>query len=454
MISVATWNVLHRIHADNWAEPVARHWPDEAARIEAITARLAARDDRVIALQEVSGDQLASLRALSRTVIAFRYPRVPRPRHVSTLADPAEYLVTLVDGPAREVAAEASATDPGKGLLAVEVDGVVVVNTHVTYGDPRVPQLARLAAVARAAPGAAIVLGDFNADRAAVATIGDDFVLATPAEPALPTRPRTGSTKSSTIDHVLARRATPHAAAVIDAGGQSDHNLVVAAIAMILLAGCGACTSGKLEEDPIIPCDEEPEHEGEGTYYDADGSGACGFDPSPDDLLVAAINDPDYDGSAPCGACAQIDGPDGSVTVRIVDRCPGCAAGDLDLSREAFEVIAPLAAGRVPITWRFVACDVTGPLRYHFKDGSNPFWTAIQLRNHRHAIARLEAKVGDTYQPIAREDYNYFVAASGLGDGPLALRVTDTHGYVVEDVAIAPGDDVDVDSASQLPACD
>src|SRR6188768_438056 len=31
---------------------------------------------------------------------------------------------------------------------------------------------------------------------------------------------------------------------------------------------------------------------GEATYYAADGGGACLFDPSPDDLMVAAINAP------------------------------------------------------------------------------------------------------------------------------------------------------------------
>ena len=98
--------------------------------------------------------------------------------------------------------------------------------------------------------------------------------------------------------------------------------------------------------------------------------------------------------------------------------------------------------------------DVAGPLRYHFKDGSSPGWTALQVRNHRHAIATLEAKVDGVYQPIAREDYNYFVATSGLGAGPLDLRVTDVHGIVAEETAIATGDDVETTGATQLMACE
>lgn len=228
-------------------------------------------------------------------------------------------------------------------------------------------------------------------------------------------------------------------------------------LALLGLAACGSCgSSGPPAGDDVetVPCDDEPERAGEATYYDADGSGNCSFDPSPGDLMVAALNAADYDGAAWCGACAAVDGPSGSVTVRIVDQCPGCAEGDLDLSPEAFERISPLAAGRVPITWRFVPCEVSGAMRYHFKDGSNPFWTAIQVRNHRHAIATLEAKVGDAYQAIPRVDYNYFVAEGGLGEGPLDLRVTDVHGIVAEDAAIATGDDVETPGAAQLAACE
>lgn len=233
-------------------------------------------------------------------------------------------------------------------------------------------------------------------------------------------------------------------------------------VVVIVLAGCGSCgSSGGGDDDgggddaPGACGDPPAEHAGEGTYYAADGTGNCSFDASPDDLMVAAMNEADYDGAALCGACVAVDGPDGSVTVRIVDRCPGCAPGDVDLSPQAFEQIAPLSAGRVPITWRLVPCDVDGPLRYRFKDGSNPFWTAIQVRNHRHAIATLEARgPGGGWREVAREPYNYFVAADGLGDGPYDLRITDVHGLVVEEAGVPPGDDVEVAGTTQLPTCE
>lgn len=220
---------------------------------------------------------------------------------------------------------------------------------------------------------------------------------------------------------------------------------------LVALIGCG---SGDDSLTPGGSCtDAAPEASGEGTYYDADGSGNCSFDASPGDLLVAAMNAVDYNTAAWCGACLDVTGPMGSVTVRVVDQCPECAQGDLDLSREAFALIAPLSAGRVPITWHEVACDVAGPIAYHFKDGSNPYWTAIQIRNHRYPIASVEAQDGTEWRALSRADYNYFIESAGLGPGPYTLRVTDTRGHAVEDAAIALGDNVTRAGQSQFPAC-
>ena len=99
---------------------------------------------------------------------------------------------------------------------------------------------------------------------------------------------------------------------------------------------------------------QEPEQSGEATYYDAEGVGACGIQ-TPPDYLVAAINDEQYS-KANCGRCVSVTGPKGTVVVRIIDKCPGCDAGDLDLSMTAFSKIADKSAGRVKITWRFAPC--------------------------------------------------------------------------------------------------
>ncbi|MEZ4450930.1 MAG: expansin EXLX1 family cellulose-binding protein [Nannocystaceae bacterium] len=217
----------------------------------------------------------------------------------------------------------------------------------------------------------------------------------------------------------------------------------------------GSTSSGSTTGEPGDVCGEPEVHMGDGTYYDADGSGNCSFDPSPGDLMVAAINDPEYAGSAPCGACARVIGPEGEVTVRIVDRCPECKTGDLDLSPQAFAMLAPLELGRIDISWTFVPCAVSGPLRYRFKEGSSQWWTAVQVRNHRHAIASFEYSKdgGQSFVPVVREDYNYFVAPEGMGPDPLVFRVTDVAGHVVLDSGLVVGDAIEVDGAEQLPVC-
>ena len=234
VIAVATWNLLHRVHAENWGEDVAVRWPDESERIAAVTARLTRRTEQVIALQEVSGDQLASLRAAlaGRTVHAFRYPRVPRPRRcASRLRDLGEYLVLLVDGPGQQVAAESFEDDPGKGALAVRTAEALFIATHVSGDQRRTRQLRRLAGLAglaAAGPGhPAVLLGDFNTDRAAVASgLGAGFTVADFPPDALPTRPGAPGSKPLRIDHVAVHGAGVSGAAVEDADGLSDHNLV------------------------------------------------------------------------------------------------------------------------------------------------------------------------------------------------------------------------------------
>ncbi|MEV0354606.1 endonuclease/exonuclease/phosphatase family protein [Nocardia sp. NPDC050697] len=228
MISVASWNVLHRVHAENWYEEVAARWPDESARIAAVAERVAGLDAAVIALQEVSGDQLAALRdvAGARVVHVLRYPRVPRPKRIPTvLRDRDEYLVILADPGSVRVAGEAFTDDPGKGALVVGVGEFTAVATHVS-GDVRGPgQLRDLARLAGTGP--AVLLGDFNADRTTVAVeLGPEFDVAE-LPPGLPTRPRRdGAEKSQFIDHIVTRGAVARGARVLDGGGLSDHNPV------------------------------------------------------------------------------------------------------------------------------------------------------------------------------------------------------------------------------------
>jgi expansin (peptidoglycan-binding protein) len=234
----------------------------------------------------------------------------------------------------------------------------------------------------------------------------------------------------------------------------------VATLALVALlhgsSARGAVTSPSQIWLPVVmvaPPAANPVYRGEATYYYTTGGGACSFGPSPDDLMVAAMNSVQYDNAAMCGAYVQVTGPKGAVTVRIVDLCPGCGAGDLDLSQEAFGQIAELGQGRVPITWQVVSPALSGPIAYHFMASSNEWWTAVQIRNHRNSVARLEYQRAEgEWVTVPRTSWNYFVQTSpGMGPGPYTLRVTDIYGNVLTDHGIPHVAGGTVNGSGQFP---
>ena len=174
-------------------------------------------------------------------------------------------------------------------------------------------------------------------------------------------------------------------------------------------------------------------HSGQATYYAATGDGNCMLGPSHSDLMVVAMNNTEYDGSSVCGASIHVKGRLGEITVRIVDRCPECPVGNIDMSPQAFAKIDDTLRGRVPVTWWYVESQVTGPIQYRVKTGSNPWWIGIQVLNHRTPVVKLEALYNGVWVAIPRMNYNYFVYASGLGPGPFTLRVTDFYGQQLVD---------------------
>lgn len=185
------------------------------------------------------------------------------------------------------------------------------------------------------------------------------------------------------------------------------------------------------------------------TFYDGDGRGACGFDAS--DSNFTAINAEQWAGSAVCGTCIEVTGPKGKIVVRTVDLCPECKRGHLDLSRAAFTQIADPKLGRVNVSWQPVSCPVSGNVRLKLKEGSNPYWTAVQVRNSRLPVMTLEVQKAGAWKQVARTDYNYFVDASGFGQGPVQLRVTAEGGAQVLATVATIQAGAEVEAAGQFP---
>jgi expansin len=170
------------------------------------------------------------------------------------------------------------------------------------------------------------------------------------------------------------------------------------------------------------------DYNGVATFYDTDGSGACGYDPS-NDPMTAAMNQADYETSNACGATVLVQAANGaSVTVRITNLCPyPCRAGQVDLSAEAFAMLAEPRLGEVPITWKLVSPEAPGSISIRYKDGSSQYWCGIQAINHRNPLAHLEVRTGAGWKQLSRTDYNYFLSEDGSGCGG-AIALTDIYG--------------------------
>lgn len=194
---------------------------------------------------------------------------------------------------------------------------------------------------------------------------------------------------------------------------------------------------------------------GEGTYYTYNTLGHCSFEKPYTTLYTGALNNAQYGEADYCGACAEITGPKGTLTIMLENECPECSFGDIDLEYDAFPFIAERIDGRVPITWKVVPCPVTGPVEIYFKEGSNIYFQEVQVRNHKYPITKLEVKVEDAYVETTRFEYNYFrvEANPGLGEGPLDFRITDIFGQVIEATNIPFQLTTELPGQEQFPDC-
>ncbi len=221
----------------------------------------------------------------------------------------------------------------------------------------------------------------------------------------------------------------------------------------------GEWTNGDLNQDNILNAPDltllkrsvlanqsEPEwilepkgviHSGEATFYGGGYEGGCAMlDPVSRDYWITAMNLADYNCAQLAGAYLEVTGELGTIHVLVTDLLPEGKKGDLDLYTDAFPLIAPVEKGRVPVTWKIIPLDsaADAPVSYKYKVGSTEFWCAVQVRNHRYPIDKLEYLNDEgEFVALPRRNYNYFEAQSGLGKGPFTFRITDIYGQVVID---------------------
>jgi len=188
------------------------------------------------------------------------------------------------------------------------------------------------------------------------------------------------------------------------------------------------------------PCNDQW-FEGEGTHYGGGGGGAgghCGIPVATGDIYHAALNHAQYAGSVACGACVRILGPKGTVVLKIVDECPECKFGDIDMTTAVFPQLAQMKDGRIKIKWQYVPCSEMTDIKVFFDAGSSPYYFKAQFRDFLYPLAKVEYKKQDgSYDTLHREVYNYFVRQGGIDEdkakaGPYTFRLTPLVGHPIE----------------------
>lgn len=178
---------------------------------------------------------------------------------------------------------------------------------------------------------------------------------------------------------------------------------------------------------------------GKATFYDlGGGTGNCSFPSAPADDLFVALGEADYDDGAACGGYLDVKGPKGKVRVKVIDSCPPCEPGHIDLSRTAFKKIANEIDGIVPVTFTKVRSPkVPGAVSVRLKEGSSRYWFAALVDNHGNPLRSV--KVNGT--TATRTDFNYWIIDGGAGGGPFTITFTDAYGKTttVPGVKLKPG---------------
>ncbi|CAI5720319.1 hypothetical protein KXD40_009242 [Peronospora effusa] len=168
-------------------------------------------------------------------------------------------------------------------------------------------------------------------------------------------------------------------------------------------------------------------YNGYGTVYSLSSpfDGNCNFMRWPEDAVTkyAALNAEQWEGSMNCGRCAEVSCTDASCSghseiVYIMDQCPGCAHGDLDLSPDVFESITGQSNTKLSIEWKFVDCPISNNVQYCLKTGSSEFWVAVQPTNFVSGVTSLSING----QKTSVIDSAYYFLIDGCGKSVVDLR--------------------------------
>src|SRR3954453_14713896 len=132
---------------------------------------------------------------------------------------------------------------------------------------------------------------------------------------------------------------------------------------------------------------------GQATFYRLAGGGGgnCSYAGPPADDLYVALGPAKNRKAGACGGYLRISGPRGTVKAKIVDQCPECRPGHLDMSATAFARIADPKQGIVPVSYTRVVNPPVPALSFAVRPGSSQYWLAVLVIDHGNPLTRVRA---------------------------------------------------------------
>ncbi|KAI0856456.1 RlpA-like double-psi beta-barrel-protein domain-containing protein-containing protein [Xylaria cubensis] len=117
---------------------------------------------------------------------------------------------------------------------------------------------------------------------------------------------------------------------------------------MIILGAAGSALATPLCSNNSVAMRSQS-YTGDITYYQP-GLGACGETNSDSDAVVA-MSPSQYTGN--CGKSITITKDGKTAKAKVVDKCPACASGSIDVSSTVFQSLVDLSVGRTTVSWSF-----------------------------------------------------------------------------------------------------
>ena len=177
---------------------------------------------------------------------------------------------------------------------------------------------------------------------------------------------------------------------------------------------------------------------GRATFYGGNiNGGNCGMTgyTLPPNYCGVAMSSVTWAASMSCGSCIQATWKGKVIRCMVLDQCPECEQGHLDLFQDAFTQLADQSLGIIPdLHWRVIDCALNTGMKYVWKDGVTEYYFAIQVRDANFPVVKFEVSKdsGATFIPCKKQSSSgYWTADGRMGWGPFLFRVTAQSGEVL-----------------------